>query len=411
MLAAPRVSGSVLRKPRKSGDQFYAKYRVNGRQFKKRIGPVWTQRGRPAAGYYTARMAQAALHAILTDARRGAIPEPIHRGHTFGQACDDWLHYVEFDKARAPTTVADYTRTVKNHFLPEFGADTPLAIITRVDVEAFRDRLLSERRMTRSSIQKILILLHGMFKRAKRRGWIALNPSEDIERVTARRTGDFNVLSVEEVHAVVRAAADEQDACIYALAAFAGLRMGELRALRWRDVDFAGHTIHVRANYTHCREGLPKSGKVRAVPLVDHVAAALDGLSRREHFTHPGDLVFCNLLGSYLHDGQLRRRFYAALDAAALGAKRDDDKPITFHDLRHTFGTLAVKVWDLPKVQGYMGHADISTTMGYVHHVPKITDAASLSRLVEGREDTASLEPADPPSPRDESAPTTRSRT
>ena len=143
-------------------------------------------------------------------------------------------------------------------------------------------------------------------------------------------------------------------------------------------IDFAGSTIHVRANYTHCAEGLPKSGKVRAVPLVDLVAAKLDALSRREHFTEPGNLIFCNRIGTYLHDGELRHRFYEALNDADLGHKRDGDRPITFHDLRHTFGTLAVKAWDLPKVQGYMGHADISTTMVYVHHVPKTEDAEAL---------------------------------
>jgi len=169
---------------------------------------------------------------------------------------------------------------------------------------------------------------------------------------------------------------------VFAVAGLAGLRMGEIRALRWRDIDFAGSTIHMRANYTHCAEGLPKSGKVRAVPLVDLVAAKLDALSRREHFADPVDLVFCNTVGGYLHDGDLRRRFYAALRVAGLGDKRQGDRPMTFHDLRHTFGTLAVKAWDLPKVQGYMGHADISTTMGYVHHIPKHDDADALSRLV-----------------------------
>jgi integrase len=54
-----------------------------------------------------------------------------------------------------------------------------------------------------------------------------------------------------------------------------------------------------------------------------------------------------------------------------------------FHDLRHTLGTLAVKVWDLPTVQGYMSHADISTTMEYVTHVPKTEHADQLGRLVE----------------------------
>ncbi len=204
----------------------------------------------------------------------------------------------------------------------------------------------------------------------------------DVERVTARRTGDFNALDIEELHAVIRAARDEQDACIYTVAALAGLRMGELRALRWRDIDFSGHTIHVRANYTHCRERLPKSGKLRSVPLVDPAAAKLDALSRRKHFTEPADLVFCTTTGGYVHDGQLRHRFYQALDAADLGHKRHGDRPIVFHDLRHTFGTLAVKAWDLPKVRGYMGHADISTTMTYVHHVPTTADATALSDLL-----------------------------
>jgi Phage integrase family len=56
---------------------------------------------------------------------------------------------------------------------------------------------------------------------------------------------------------------------------------------------------------------------------------------------------------------------------------------LRFHDLRHTFGTTAVQVWDIRKVQGYMGHANVQTTMRYVHHVPKHTDAGALNNLVE----------------------------
>ncbi len=110
---------------------------------------------------------------------------------------------------------------------------------------------------------------------------------------------------------------------------------------------------------------------------------ALDALSRRELFTEPADLVFCNEIGDHLDDGDLRKRFYAALRRAGLGHRRRGDKPMTFHDLRHTFGTLAVKVWDLPKVQGYMGHANIGTTMIYIHHLPKATDADALTALVD----------------------------
>lgn len=186
--AAPRVSGTVLLKRRKNGDQFYAKYRVNGRQLKKRIGPAWTERGRPPLGYYTRKSAQVALQALLTDIRRGAIEEPIPRGKTFGEAADDWLHYVEFDKARAHTTVADYTRTVKNHFLPEFGGDTPLPAITTDHVEAFRDRLLEEGAMTRASIQSDAgdhaRGLHGAAGGVARFAYLAL-----VQRRKGRRVG------------------------------------------------------------------------------------------------------------------------------------------------------------------------------------------------------------------------------
>ena len=106
-----------------------------------------------------------------------------------------------------------------------------------------------------------------------------------------KRSGDFNVLSPVEVEAVARAAKDGQDAAVFTVAAFTGLRLGELRALRWRDVDFAKQTVLVRGSFTHGRPGPPKSGKVRSVPLIDQAARALDGLSRREHFTGPDELV------------------------------------------------------------------------------------------------------------------------
>jgi integrase len=57
---------------------------------------------------------------------------------------------------------------------------------------------------------------------------------------------------------------------------------------------------------------------------------------------------------------------------------RAKSEPITFHDLRHTFGTLAVQAFPLSDVKAYMGHADVQTTMIYVHHVPRHDAAAKL---------------------------------
>jgi integrase len=87
--------------------------------------------------------------------------------------------------------------------------------------------------------------------------------------------------------AVARAASDEQQSALYIVAAFTGLREGELRALRWRDVDWST-TVHVRRNIpAHGQEKVPKSKVVRSVPLIDVAARALVELSRRST-TRPG---------------------------------------------------------------------------------------------------------------------------
>lgn len=379
-----RVTGHVLLIERKRGSLYYVKYRLgDGRQVMKLLGPAWTERSRPAAGYYTKRTAEEELNALLADARRGTLPDSLARsGRTFGDAVAEWLRYVEHDRQRAPSTLADY-RNVSNAMLAELGRDTPLEKITTERIERWRERLLAEGELSRRTVQKMLVLLHGVMKRAKRRKWITTNPAEDVERVTVKRSGDFNVLSPVEVAAVARAAGNDQDAAVLTVAAFTGLRLGELRALRWRDIDFAKSTVHVRGNFTHGQKGTPKSGKVRSVPLIDQAAIALDRVSKREHFTEPDDLVFCSPTGEHLNDAQIRRAFYDALDAAKLGDKRTKDDPIVFHDLRHTFGTLAVEAWPLHDVQAYMGHADIQTTMIYVHHTPKTAAADALTRIVE----------------------------
>jgi integrase len=232
------------------------------------------------------------------------------------------------------------------------------------------------------TINKYLALIHGILKRAQRVYGLSANAAAGVERQPARRSGDFDVLSASEIEALVRAAGSPQDAALFATAAYTGLRLGELRALRWGDVDFGKRLVHVRRSYVERSEGVPKSGRVRSVPMIDQVAVVLDGLSRREHFTGEDDLVFGNELGEHFDDSALRRRFYAARMRAGL-------KRFRFHDLRHTFGTLAVQVFPLSDVKAYMGHADIATTMVYVHHVPRLDAAARLSAALRSEAEPA----------------------
>ncbi len=151
-------------------------------------------------------------------------------------------------------------------------------------------------------------------------------------------------------------------------AAFTGLRMGELLALRWRDVDFSRDVVRVRGSYSAGVLTTPKSGKVRSVPLAPDVAEVLARLASREHFTGDDELVFPGQIGHYLDGAAMRRRYVASLRRAGL-------RRLRFHDLRHTFGTTMIAHADIRRVQEWMGHADVQTTMKYLHYAPHAEDA------------------------------------
>lgn len=379
-----RATGYIrLRERKRGGPAWYVKYRTpQGERKHGLLAPAWKGKGRPPEGHLTRQMAEAKLRELLVDLDRGGGHATPVEGRTFRQACDEWLRYVEHDRRRAASTIADYRRAVYKHLIPELGEETPLTEITTDVIDAYRERLLEEGRLTRRTIQKYLTILHGILKRAKRKKWIAENPAADAERVTVRRTGDFRVLSAEQVAAVARAAADGTWGALFTVAAFTGLRMGELRALRWRDVDFAKRIVHVRGSFVHGAFGTTKSGRVRSVPMSDDALRAFDLLSRRRDFVADDDLVFPSTVGTPLDDGDIRDEFYAALSRAELGHLREGERPIVFHDLRHTFGTLAVQAFPVTDVKAFMGHADIQTTMIYVHHVPQHDAAERLSRVM-----------------------------
>jgi len=180
--------------------------------------------------------------------------------------------------------------------------------------------------------------------------------------VAARQHRDPRAPAVSDEETKARAAEDRQDAEIVRVAAYTGLRRGELVALRWRDVDFARHKIVVQRSVSADVEATStKSRRARDVPLPDQAAGALDRLSQRRDFTRPDDYVFVNRLGRRLDGSALRRRVERARERAGL-------RPLRFHDLRHTYGSLLVAGGvDLASVKAAMGHSRITTTERYLH--------------------------------------------
>jgi integrase len=363
------VSGHAYLRPHKSGKSWYAKLRYYPSRHDRRIklGDAWTQKSAPPIGFLTKRGAEAQLQELLVEERRRlAAPSPQHSDTvTFGAACSEWLRWTEVERGRRDSTIAGYRNAIDRVLVPAFGAETSIRAITSEDVENFKQERLG--RLATRTINKYLIQLFGIFKRAERLGWVSENVLKKVDRLPQRRSNRFDHLEPNEVAMLTAKAADPQEGALYTTAAFTGLRWNELRQLRWEDVSFEKALVHVRHQ--------TKSHLARSVPLIDAVAAVLDLLSRREHWTGPDDLVFVNEVGRALDHSKMSKAYKKALKAGGLNDLR-------FHDLRHTFGTIAVRAFPLSDVKEYMGHADIKTTMIYVHHVPQHDAAAKLGQVM-----------------------------
>ena len=332
----------------------------------RRIGPHWSDRKcEPPAGYFTKATARAWLDETLAKARRGELPGMVRTGATFAVACDDWLGYKRDRKIKLSTQI-DYQHMVdrmKKIFGECFGE--------RVRLEDVTAQMVSEGLSDRT-VNKYLAVLHGVFVWAQRRYRLRSNPVANVERRPRTKRGNIDVFSREEVLALVRAAASQQDGTVYLTAAFAGLRLGELLALRWRDVDFANSAVHVRQSFTNGRVDTPKSGQERTVPMADEVARALAKLGRREKYRSDDDLAFCGVNGGHLAGHRLRDRYKTALKKAEL-------RELRFHDLRHTFGSHAIRTADSREVMEWMGNQDLATTQRYLQFKPRQDAAQRIS--------------------------------
>ena len=366
-MASATASGHVYRHEGRRGPVWRAKYRLpDGRQVHRTVGPAWTDRGRPPAGYFTKRTAEAWLREVLAQARAGTLPGLVRTGVTVAEAVDEYLRYLEHDRQRKASTLRDYRLALHKHVLPVFG-DVSLEDLTTAHVERWLAEL-GDGALSNRARSKILTVFHGVMERARKVHKLPVNPVKDVEKPRAAPTAGIDVFTPEEVFALTRAAESEQDAAIFLTAAFTGLRRGELVALRWRDVDFVGEHVRVTSSYVLGELSTPKSGKVRSVPMAPVVAEALARLAQRERFIGDDDLVFVGVAGGFVDGSALLRRYKRALASAGLRSLR-------FHDLRHTFGTRMIAKADIVRVQEWMGHADIATTRKYLHFAPRAEDA------------------------------------
>jgi len=214
------------------------------------------------------------------------------------------------------------------------------------------------------SINNALTVIRRMLVIARKRGLITTVPEIDWLKVPPQ---EFDFLDFEEADRLL-AAVDEWWRTMVLVALRTGMRMGELIALRWQDVDLVAGKVTVKQNAVKGRIGTPKSGKAREIALSNDTVAAL-----KAHRHLRGPLVFCAMDGRMLKYTELRHPLWRACRKAGL-------RPVQWHALRHSFAShLVMRGVPLKAVQELLGHSTIQMTMRYAHLTPQVTrDAVNL---------------------------------
>jgi integrase len=299
---------------------------------------------------------------------------------TIAEAGAEYVDHLEHVMERKRTTIQDYRGYLRGHLAPFFG-DRPL---NRID-ERFVATYLKQKRdqgLSSKTVHNHLNFMHGLFKFSVKRGWAAQNPVATVERPRKARQPErrLRFLQPVELDALLRGVADDElgavERPLYLTAAMTGLRQGELIALAWSDIDWLARRIRVADNFPRGRvdkRDSPKSHEGRSVPMADRVGAELERHFQRTHYRADSDQVFCHPeTGKPLDPSKVGKRFKKTLERAGL-------REITFHELRHTFGTqLSAAGVPLRTIQEWMGHGDAKTTEVYRHYAPDPTHGADM---------------------------------
>lgn len=309
--------------------------------------------------------------AVALKARQDGLPLPNGR-QTVAQFLSSWLGCVR--PSLRPRTWLRYEQYVRVHIIPEIGR-VSLARLTPQHLQLLYGSRL-EAGLSPTTVRHVHTVLHGALEQAARWGLVARNVA-DLALPPRAARHEMATLSPEQARMLLETAASERLEALYVLALSAGLRQGELLALRWRDINFDAGSVQVRGSLQRTTGGLtiaePKTARSRR--LITLTAAAANALRRHRSaqakerlrlgaIWEDNDLVFANEIGRPIEAGNLlRRSFWPLLERAGLPHMR-------FHDLRHTAATLMLGQGVHPKVVAEMlGHSQISVTLDLYSHV------------------------------------------
>jgi integrase len=254
--------------------------------------------------------------------------------------------------------------------VPEMGA-ARVTEVRRSDLQSFVDQLVASG-LDPSTLQVTLLPLRAIYRRALARCEVAVNPTSGLE-VPAVNRGRVKIVAPEQARKLLEAL-PVGDRALWATALYAGLRRGELMALRWEDLDLAEGVIRVERGWDD-KDGaiLPKSREGRrTVPIASELRSYLRELRLRRGVE--GGFVF-GAADSPFRATAVRDRAVKAWEEAEL-------ERITLHQARHTFASLMIAAGVNAKALcSYMGHASIQVTYDKYGHLMPGNEAEAAGLL------------------------------
>lgn len=307
----------------------------------------------------------------LLKAKQDGLPIPTDK-QTVKDFLPSWLEAVR--PSLRDSAWRRYAELVRLHAVPELGRIS-LSRLTPQHLQRLYARKLEEG-LSPTTVRHLHAMLHKALGDAARWGLAARNVA-DLTTPPRVERRELKTLTRQQAKVLLDAATSDRLHALYVLALTSGARRGELLGLKWDDVDLERGIVEIQRTLQRTPHGLtfvePKTQRSRRQVILTrtavdalkkHYARQLEERLRLGPAWEDDNLVFCNQVGRPLESSNLlQRSFYPLLERAGLPR-------IRFHDLRHTYATLALGQGVHPKVvSDALGHANISITLDTYSHV------------------------------------------